>query len=396
MAPTPGLRDPARLAGKVVLTCQTDGRLVDLVRAGDDRAFEVIVKRHRGALLAHCRSLLPEARAEDAVQQAFVKAFAAIRANDDDLRLRAWLVRIAHNASLDALRQSGWDHEPLEDDADGEEHLDDALERRERLRDLLAAVETLPERQRSALLLRELAGRSYDEIAAELGVSRGAARQLLSRARGTLRAGASALTPVGLILRLPGPAPGGLTADQITALCASPAGTEGIVRTAAAIAATAAAVTGGSQISSDEGGRDTISLAGTPQLVRLTALGPATARAESRGSRDSSGVRPSGDVADGAADDIRRAGGADVRAGAERRVDRSPPPVARPERRGRPHAHAEAPPASPSPGRKSLPAGATSPTQGGVAKPEQAEEEAEDEEQDDDDDDDDDGGSDDD
>jgi hypothetical protein len=68
---------------------------------------------------------------------------------------------------------------------------------------VLAAVQALPERQREAIVLRELEGRSYEEIASELGVNDGSVRQLLNRARNTLRAGATAVIPAGLILRLP-------------------------------------------------------------------------------------------------------------------------------------------------------------------------------------------------
>ena len=91
----------------------------------------------------------------------------------------------------------------LEEEIDGVERPEQAFERREGLRSVVAAVSALPERQRDAIVLRELEGRSYDEIAAELGVTGGAVRQLLNRARTTLRAGATAITPMGLLLRIP-------------------------------------------------------------------------------------------------------------------------------------------------------------------------------------------------
>jgi hypothetical protein len=62
----------------------------------------------------------------------------------------------------------------------------------------MRAVRDLPERQRDAVVLRELEGRSYEEIAAALGVTGGAVRQLLNRARTNLRAAATAVTPLGL------------------------------------------------------------------------------------------------------------------------------------------------------------------------------------------------------
>src|SRR5207244_695322 len=167
---------PARLAGRPVLRSQSDERLVDLVRAGSEPAFEAIVTRYRAPLLRYCKRILPEPRAEDAVQQAFVSAFGAIRRDDAHIDLRPWLYRIAHNTALNVLRDRGLHHLELNDRIDGVERPDQALERRQGLRDVLAAVGALPERQRDAILLRELEGRSYKEIAVELGVSGGAVR----------------------------------------------------------------------------------------------------------------------------------------------------------------------------------------------------------------------------
>src|SRR3712207_1112702 len=96
------LIEPARLAGASVLRVQTDERLVDLVRAGNDRAFEAIVHRYRRPLVRSCARVLPPARAEDAVQQAFLNAYAALRRSEQHVELRPWLYRIAHNASLNA------------------------------------------------------------------------------------------------------------------------------------------------------------------------------------------------------------------------------------------------------------------------------------------------------
>src|SRR5204863_4909802 len=110
--------------------------------------------------------------------------------------------RIAHNASLNLLRQNGWNHEQLDERFDGVTRPDQVVESSERVRSLVASVKRLPERQRDAIVLRELEGRSYEEIAVALGVTDGAVRQLLNRARTTLRAGATALTPYGLVERL--------------------------------------------------------------------------------------------------------------------------------------------------------------------------------------------------
>src|SRR3954471_20087163 len=198
------LIEPARLAGSAGRRTQSDDRLVDLVREGNDRAFEAIVHRYRGPLLRYCRRFLSPARAEDAVQQTFVNAIAAIRDGDAEINLRPWLYRIAHNASLNVLRQAGADYDEISEQIDGVETPPQAFERGERFRTVVAAVHDLPERQRDAIVLQALEGRSYDEIALELGVTGGAVRQLLNRARTTLREGVTAFTPPALLARLGG------------------------------------------------------------------------------------------------------------------------------------------------------------------------------------------------
>jgi RNA polymerase sigma factor (sigma-70 family) len=193
---------PARLARRPVLSTQSDERLVDLVRAGSDPAFEAIVERYRRALMRYVSRLLPPERAEDVVQQAFVKAYEAMHRDAAELNLRPWLYRIAHNGALNALRDRALGHAELDERIDGVERPDQAFERATGLRELVVAVRALPDRQRSAILLRELEGRSYDEIALALGVTDGAVRQLLNRARNSLRAAAAAVTPMPLLARI--------------------------------------------------------------------------------------------------------------------------------------------------------------------------------------------------
>src|SRR3954454_536063 len=105
---------PARLASTAVLRGQSDERLIDLTRAGNARAFEAIVHRYRRPLLRYCARILPPERAEDAVQQTFLSAYNSIANGDRDLKLKPWLYRIAHNSSLNLLRQNGWNHDQLD------------------------------------------------------------------------------------------------------------------------------------------------------------------------------------------------------------------------------------------------------------------------------------------
>jgi RNA polymerase sigma factor (sigma-70 family) len=231
------LINPARLAGSGLLRTQTDARLVDLVRAGNDTAFEAIVLRYQRSLLRHCRRLLPAARAEDAVQQSLLRALEAMRADRRELDLGPWLHRIAHNTAIDSLRRLDSHWEELDEDLDGVEPTHAAAERRARFRSVVSSMGELPARQRRALVLRELEGRSYDEISVDLGVSGAVVRGLLNRARNTMRAGASALVPPALVVRLVGSQPA-VRAVEL----ADPPGTSALVAKATAAVAAAGAV----------------------------------------------------------------------------------------------------------------------------------------------------------
>jgi RNA polymerase sigma factor (sigma-70 family) len=237
---------PFTRAGAAFLRAQSDERLIALTRAGNERAFEAIVHRYRGPLLRYCSRILPPGRAEDAVQQTFLNAFNAIANGERDLSLRPWLYRVAHNSALNLLRQNGWNHEQLDEQFDGVLRPDQAVEARERIRSLVAAVKGLPERQRDAIVLRELEGRSYEEIATALGVTDGAVRQLLNRARNTLRAGATALTPYGLAARIAAAASGGGTvvSERIAEITAGAGGVATLAKVGAAVLVAGAVATG--------------------------------------------------------------------------------------------------------------------------------------------------------
>src|SRR5689334_1923984 len=212
------LKHPARLAGASLLRLQDDNRLVALAREGHDPAFAAIVDRYGPALRRYCARLLGPGRAEDAVQQAFVNAHAAMRASEQELALKPWLYRIAHNAALNILRASREEDDALDLDRPGAAQTPEVVELRERLRETFAAIQALPAAQRDALLLRELEGRSHEEIALALGVSEGGARQHLHRARVAVRAAASAVIPYPVIARVlsAAAAEGGRSADLVS------------------------------------------------------------------------------------------------------------------------------------------------------------------------------------
>jgi RNA polymerase sigma factor (sigma-70 family) len=198
------LRHPARLAGASLLRLQSDARLAELAVSGHEAAFDAIVDRYRTPLARYCAGIVGPSRAEDAVQQALINAHDALQRTDEVRHLRSWLYRIAHNASLNVLRAVR-DDVPLETvslSAAESGGPAESYERSERFRATVAALQELPERQRAALLLRELEGRSHEEIAEVLGVTKGSARQHLMRARVAVRGAVTAITPYPLIARL--------------------------------------------------------------------------------------------------------------------------------------------------------------------------------------------------
>jgi RNA polymerase sigma factor (sigma-70 family) len=180
----------------VLLRTQSDERLVALARGGHDRAFEAIVERYRRQLLRACRRILPEARAEDALQQALMAAWAGLRRGDDVIELRPWLFRVVRNTALNHLRVTGYDLDELVETLSAADDPEDEVVRRAVVRQTLAAVAALPDRQREALLRTAIEGQAQADVARDLGLSSTAMRQLVHRARVSVRAAATALVPM--------------------------------------------------------------------------------------------------------------------------------------------------------------------------------------------------------
>ena len=230
-----------------------DDRLVSLTRAGSERAFAEIMRRYQRALYLFCLQYLGAGRAEDAVQQTFMQAFVALRDGARrEIALRPWLYRIARNCSIDLLRKQGSDHDELDPEFDGMSHADGQLEQKEELARVVRAILALPEGQRRALTLRELEGRSYGEISAELGHTDSGVRQLIFRARTTLRNMGAILFPVGTLRwRLLGQAsPGVGDPHQVAAAATVPApgGTGALDALGAIVAATVTLAAGGGTV----------------------------------------------------------------------------------------------------------------------------------------------------
>jgi RNA polymerase sigma factor (sigma-70 family) len=198
MTPPPADNFAARVFLGPALRTQPDRRLVDLVRDGYDAAFEEVVRRYRRPLDRFAAAIVG-GRSEDVTQDAFSKALQALRGSEAEIELRPWLYRIVRNTALNDLRDSAPAAEQLTEALPGAPSAAAAAEQREELAELMERVRALPEPQRAALVMRELEGLSHEEIAAALGVSGGAARQAIYRARSALRSGFGLLLPLPLL-----------------------------------------------------------------------------------------------------------------------------------------------------------------------------------------------------
>ncbi len=229
---------PRFLLGPALRT-QSDGRLVALVRDGYETAFEEIVRRYGRALGRYATSIVPTHRSEDVTQDAFSKALLALRGTDNEIELRQWLYRIVRNTALNDLRDQPAAAAPLLDTEVAPSSVAEQIERREELKDLMTRLGALPDSQRAAIVMRELEELSHAEIAATLGISGGAARQAIHRARISLRDGLGALVPLPLVRWLLEGAPGTSveatgSAGGAIAGAAGGAGTGIAIKTAAA------------------------------------------------------------------------------------------------------------------------------------------------------------------
>lgn len=181
-----------RQRGSRALEACGDEGLVERIAGGDTSAFAVFYERHHRGLLSLCRHTLgSREEAEDVVQHTFMAAYRQLGERQRTLEApRAWLYTVARNRCLSLLRSR---REPGRESAEpATAGLDEEVQRRSDLRDLLSDVAALPEEQRSALILSELGDLSHDEIAGVLDRPTAQVKGLVFRARSALIEGRTA------------------------------------------------------------------------------------------------------------------------------------------------------------------------------------------------------------
>ena len=177
---SPLVRTPARLL--------SDDRLARLVVAGDPHAFAALYRRHHQVIFRYCLTIVRhEQDAQDVLQSTMANALAALSRGLPDAPMRPWLFRIAHNEAVSALRRHRPAVELDENSLTAADGLEARVEDRRRLALLVADLQDLPERQRGALVMRELSGLSHEEIGAAFQTSAARAKQAILDARMSLR-----------------------------------------------------------------------------------------------------------------------------------------------------------------------------------------------------------------
>jgi len=167
------------------------------LKAGDASAFARLVERYRGPVVHFLYRMVGDAAtAEELAQEVFVRVYTARRRYRPRAKFSTWLFKIATNLALNRLRdsrlarrlQAASEEEVASHLADPALNIEQQLIEQERRAAIRQAVESLPEKQRLAVLLHKYQELDYAEIAAILGCSESALKSLLFRAYEALRA----------------------------------------------------------------------------------------------------------------------------------------------------------------------------------------------------------------
>ncbi len=182
----------------------TDQDLVTRARAGSERAYRELLERYQRPVFSLIyRMVRDREQAEDLSQETFVKVFNHLDKYDPKYKFSSWIFKIASNLSIDALRKKELDtvsldgsrHAVTEEQIESTritvesrtENPEEYLEAKELGEEIEQAIGTLRAEYRTAILLRHVEGRPYEEIAEVMGVPLGTVKTYIHRARNELR-----------------------------------------------------------------------------------------------------------------------------------------------------------------------------------------------------------------
>jgi RNA polymerase sigma-70 factor (ECF subfamily) len=199
----PQLSDTTRVRYNVQAMARTDVQLMLDVKAGDERSFELLLRKYRTPVINFLyRMVRDSAIAEDLAQEVFLRVYRARQEYAPSAKFTTWMFRIATNLALNALRDNRYrqleismdqpvetneSEQPALEVADRTPTAEQQLVARTRTELIRNAINVLPEKQRAAVLLHKYQELDYGEIAKILGCSESALKSLLFRAYETLR-----------------------------------------------------------------------------------------------------------------------------------------------------------------------------------------------------------------
>lgn len=174
----------AERAGAGQFDDDADRWLVNKARAGDLDAYEVLVRRHRDRIYRIALRMLGDRHdAEDIAQDVMVQVWTALAGFTGASSFTTWLYRIVVNRCLNQLRRRRWTRPVLEGDPQPMVGAEDTVIARQRAEAAMEAIAALPSDQRAVIVLHQLEGMSYREVAAVVNISEDAVRGRLHRAR---------------------------------------------------------------------------------------------------------------------------------------------------------------------------------------------------------------------
>lgn len=184
---------------EAVANLERDAQLMLRVRDGDETSFALLLERHRGPVIHFLyRMVGNQALSEELAQEVFLRVYKSRESYEPSAKFTTWLYRIATHLALNSIRDRKKDKgqqsldEELPDGrerqvADGTRTVEESLVQQVRVREVRAAIEALPEKQRAAVLLHKYDGLGYAQISKVLDCSDSATKSLLFRAYETLR-----------------------------------------------------------------------------------------------------------------------------------------------------------------------------------------------------------------
>jgi RNA polymerase sigma-70 factor (ECF subfamily) len=189
-------KDMAGLAAAI----DYDAELMLRVKGGDDASFGVLLEKHRNPVIHFLyRMVQNQSVAEELAQEVFLRVYRSRASYEVTAKFTTWLFRIATHLALNSLRDGKnerrqeslddtVDDQPVRQVSDGRPTVEQAMVYQARLGEVKKAIQTLPEKQRAAVLMHKYEEMEYSQIARALNCSESAVKSLLFRAYETLRA----------------------------------------------------------------------------------------------------------------------------------------------------------------------------------------------------------------